>query len=553
MIDKAAERNGIGFHPRCQNILLTHLCFADDLLVFTDGTKESIEGILRIFEEFAVISGLQISLEKSTLYMAGVTREQEAEILSSFPFASGQLLVRYLGLPLLTKKMTVNDYMPLVEKIRKRMSSWTGRFLSHAGRLQLINSVIMSLANFWLAAFKLPSSCLKEVERLCAAFLWSGPDLKTTKAKVSWQDICLPKNEGGLGIRSLKEINKVHNLKLIWRISSLRSSMWVKWIHCYLIRKGSFWSVSVNTNLGSWMWKKLLRMRDTARHYLRVEVKNGKHTSFWYERWSQIGCLKEVIGDRGIIALGIAENAVMADVLSNHRRRRHRVSILNDVEDEIAKLREGGVSEMDDIQLWRREEGKFVNSFSTKKTWLQLRPRHQMCNWSRGVWFPQSTPKYSFMLWIAMRNRMQTGNKIQAWNVAINTECVLCHEVQETCPHLFFQCPYSAKVWKSLVKGLLKNEFTTDWNAILAKVSGSSLPSTEMFLLRYTLQAAVHSIWRERNSRRHGEEPREATILSKLVDKTIRLHLLAVKAKGHAYLERSLRIWFGTRDVQIPP
>ena len=80
--------------------------------------------------------------------MAGTTGEQESEILSCFPFASGQLPVRYLGLPLLTKRMTVNDYMPLVEKIRKRMSSWTGRFLSHAGRHQLINSVIMSLANF---------------------------------------------------------------------------------------------------------------------------------------------------------------------------------------------------------------------------------------------------------------------------------------------------------------------------------------------------------------------------------------------------------------------
>lgn len=117
----------------------------------------------------------------------------------------------------------------------------------------------------WLAAFRLPSSCLKEIERLCAAFLWSGPDLKTTKAKVSWQDICLPRNEGGLGIRPLKEVNNVHCLKLIWRIASSCSSLWVKWIHCYLIRKGSFWSISVNTNLGSWMWKKLLKMRSIAR------------------------------------------------------------------------------------------------------------------------------------------------------------------------------------------------------------------------------------------------------------------------------------------------
>lgn len=39
MIDNAAVTEQIGYHPRCKNILLTHLCFADDLLVFTDGKK----------------------------------------------------------------------------------------------------------------------------------------------------------------------------------------------------------------------------------------------------------------------------------------------------------------------------------------------------------------------------------------------------------------------------------------------------------------------------------------------------------------------------------
>lgn len=125
MIDKAASGNQIGYHPRCKNILLTHLCFADDLLVFTDGSKRSIEGVVKIFEEFAGMSGLKISLEKSTLYTAGISNSQEGDILASFPFASGQLPERYLGLPLLTRKMTVNDYMPLVEKIKKRMKSWT--------------------------------------------------------------------------------------------------------------------------------------------------------------------------------------------------------------------------------------------------------------------------------------------------------------------------------------------------------------------------------------------------------------------------------------------
>lgn len=87
-----------------------------------------------------------------------------------------------------------------------------------------------------------------------------------------------------------------------------------------------------------------------------------------------------------------------------------------------------------------------------------------------------------------------------------------------------------------------------DINAIVAMISDVRYPPKEMFLIRYTLQASVHSIWREINSRRHGEESKDAITLSKLVW----LHLLAVKDKGPAYLERALLTWFGTRHVPSP-
>lgn len=63
------------------------------------------------------MSGLKISIEKSTIYLTGISYQNRERILSSFPFATGQLPVRYLGMPLLTKRMTEADYMPLGEKI----------------------------------------------------------------------------------------------------------------------------------------------------------------------------------------------------------------------------------------------------------------------------------------------------------------------------------------------------------------------------------------------------------------------------------------------------
>ena len=81
MIDEAARRKKIGYHPSCKNLDLTHLCFADDLMVFSDGTKRSVEGILEVFEKFDKMTGLKISLEKSTLFMAGISSQKQEEIL----------------------------------------------------------------------------------------------------------------------------------------------------------------------------------------------------------------------------------------------------------------------------------------------------------------------------------------------------------------------------------------------------------------------------------------------------------------------------------------
>lgn len=170
-LDIAVQERKFKYHPRCKSLLLTHLCFANDLLVFVEGSKESVEGALSVFDDFTSWSGLKISMEKSTIYMAGVPDLEKSRILRNFPMDKGELPVRYLGLPLMTKAMRNQDYQPLLEKIRQRISTWTSRYLSYAGRLQLIRSVLMSFVHFWAAAFRLPSRCLKEVEQLCSAFL----------------------------------------------------------------------------------------------------------------------------------------------------------------------------------------------------------------------------------------------------------------------------------------------------------------------------------------------------------------------------------------------
>jgi len=59
-----------------------------------------------------------------------------------------------------------------VEKIKLRLSSWKERFLSLAGRVCLIKAVFTTLPLYYLSFFKVPSSVCKTIKRIQAKFLW---------------------------------------------------------------------------------------------------------------------------------------------------------------------------------------------------------------------------------------------------------------------------------------------------------------------------------------------------------------------------------------------
>lgn len=110
-------------------------------------------------------------------------------------------------------------------------------------------------------------------------------------------------------------------------------SLWGKWIKVYLLKKKSFWEVKDSIQVGSWMWRKLLRLREVARQFFKMKVGNGRYISFWYDQWSDKGILFDQLGDRGMIAMGIRKEATIEKaVMRVRRRRKHREELLNDVE-----------------------------------------------------------------------------------------------------------------------------------------------------------------------------------------------------------------------------
>lgn len=167
------DRN-YNYHPKCEKLEITNLCFAYDLLVFSRGDKIYLEMMMSDFNKFSKATGLVVNMLKCILYCVGVDREVKQDIFTTNGFYEGQLPFKYLCVHVIGNKLDTHNYMLLIDRFMGIIKHWTARMLSYAGRVQLIKSVTFALINYWLQCFPFPKSVLHKIESIFHIFLWTG-------------------------------------------------------------------------------------------------------------------------------------------------------------------------------------------------------------------------------------------------------------------------------------------------------------------------------------------------------------------------------------------
>ncbi|GKD74639.1 hypothetical protein Tco_1332921 [Tanacetum coccineum] len=244
------------YHHGCKELKLVNLCFADDLMIFCNGDPLSVGLIKEGLNEFSEISGLFPNLNKSTLFFGSLKDTEKEQIMNIMQFKEGTLPSKYLGVPLVTKRLGVKECKVMIDKIKSRTEDWKNKYLSYAGRHLLIATVLESMSVYWASVFRLPKTVVKEINSILKRFLWSNGDSANGKAKIAWKYICRPKECGGLGIRNLESWNVALLAKLLWNIASKKDTLWVKWIHMMKLKEGSIWNIQVmTTRTGNVYWK----------------------------------------------------------------------------------------------------------------------------------------------------------------------------------------------------------------------------------------------------------------------------------------------------------
>ena len=333
--------------------------------------------------------------------------------------------------------------------------------------------------------------------------------------------------------------------KHLWALCHpLASSSWAVWARANLLRGRSLWDISIPSS-SSWTWKKILQIRPIFCPLIKHYIGDGQLTSLWFDNWLPSGPIHQTMGDRVIYDAGLPRYVTVASIIQGTRWQWPMANSteLLALKEETLLLPYSPSGEPDRIFWLPSPSGLF----SIRSAWEYYRQAKPQVPWWRIVWFSGFLPKASFILWLAVKCRLGTQDRLH--QLPPNTKCLFCNRQLESHGHLFFECPYSRQVWYHIS---LKGRFSTPripWEQLISWLSihwrGNSL-HLKINLLCFSI--TIYMLWRERNSRFHSHSFIPTQDLISSIVENVRLKLSTFRGIQDTSQNRILQLGWNLPD-----
>jgi hypothetical protein len=198
-------------HPATDSASCPVLYYADDTL---KAASEDVERLKLLLDQFAAATGLKINFHKSTVVPRHVSPDDLPPLLSTLGCRQESFPQSYLGIPLSNVKLNLKAFAPLIARADRYLGGWQASLLNAMGRTVLANAVLDSSMIYIMSALLLPQGTIDALDKRRRAFLWSGEQTTSgAQCLIAWERACLPKKQGGLGVKDLKTLNQCLLLK----------------------------------------------------------------------------------------------------------------------------------------------------------------------------------------------------------------------------------------------------------------------------------------------------------------------------------------------------
>jgi hypothetical protein len=293
---------------------------------------------------------------------------------------------------------------------------------------------------------------------------------------VKWDTICLPKADGGLGVRDIRITNISLLAKWKWRLLHNEDALWVK-VLC--IKYGASvvsnkWIELVSPSRFDSLWWKDVRSVggevDVNSNWFSSSVSrvvsNGRNTRFWRDKWTSAGPL--MLQFPRLFSIASNQDVTISDLgawLNNvwmwnfSWRRNLFVWEENQLQELIACLRPVANSTVQDSWRWDPVlEGQFsvssVFSLLVQNWSVANVTRHQHHDVLALIWSSAAPLKVCVFSWQLLLDRVATRANLALRGMVFQDQgqnCLFCNYTLETADHLFVRCHFSSAVWYAIL------------------------------------------------------------------------------------------------------
>jgi mannosylglycoprotein endo-beta-mannosidase len=427
---------------------LYHICFADDLVLVAEANNDQVILIKDALDRFCLNSGQKINFNKSKVFFSRNIVDSDATMLShGLGIEKTHDLGMYLGAPMLHQRISRNSYTFIIDKMRKKLSSWKSNNLSFAGRVTLAQSSLSCIAGYVMQTTNIPASICEEAEKICRDFIWGSTNQHRKCHLVSWEKICRPKEEGGLGFRNLRILNQAYIHKLAWQMVADPNKLWVQVMRakykCGFLSTPNITTRSNSSNV----WKAIVKAWEQVKPHLRWVINDGHGTRFWKDCWiPNCGVLAEQYSDSipmGEIEYSVSSYVIDGDWNWNMLASRVPESICN----LISKLKAPTVGNSD-IPNWDMStDGNFSINSAYKFLSNNDNDITNVSPLFDQVWHWQGPNRIRAILWKLAHGSLMTNAVRAHRQMTTDDTCPRCQTHPETIMHMLRDCEDAQNYW----------------------------------------------------------------------------------------------------------
>lgn len=315
--------------------------------------------------------------------------------------------------------------------------------------------------------------------------MWKGKaNANGGQCAIAWSKVCRPVELGGLGIHNLDTLSWSLRMRWLWLQKTQPDKPWASLPIQINANAKALFSVSIISNVG-----------------------DGNNTMFWTDRWLHGRSISDMVPTLvAAVSKRHISRRIVADALHNQRWIRdisgalsvHAIIEYLQVWDllEGMELQEG----MPDVHTWVHSASGQYSSKSAYKVFFQGSIGFEP--WKR-LWKSWAPLWCKFFLWLAIKNRCWTADRLARRGLSHPPRCPLCDQEDETIQHLLTSCVFTRQIWFQVLARTGLQQLTpqptdfcfSDW----WRTAASRAPKDRRSGLNSLIILSAWCIWKHRN------------------------------------------------------